>query len=59
MQSKGLPGLEGEARKDSLTRNLGGPIRILALGDRERSHGGAIIRGRNNRCREYITADLV
>jgi hypothetical protein len=30
MHSKSLPGLEGKARKESLTRNLGDPIGLLS-----------------------------
>jgi hypothetical protein len=42
MHSKSLPGLEGKARIESLTRKLGDPIGLLYLGDRERRQGRAM-----------------
>ena len=42
VHSKGLPGLKGEARKDSWIRNLGAPKESFGLGYRERSQGGAM-----------------
>jgi hypothetical protein len=49
VHSKGLPGLEGEVRKESLTRNLGDPTESFVLGDRERSHGRAMSKGMKQR----------